>query len=724
MMETTTQKSTRWEMKELIKRDHFTGSQVDALVQLESFIKDETAKCFILKGYAGTGKTHLIHHLVEYLKEKSIPSKVLAPTGRAVRILAEKHNLPAATIHKSIYYMKDLKEYCETGKDGKITYKYYYNLLPNEQSWGTVYLIDEASMVSDFYNEQEFVRFGSGHLLTDLMNSISLDVPGNPSKVIFVGDNAQLPPVGMNFSPALSESYFRKKFGIVPQSAELTDVVRQKQDSLVLKNATNIREILDRNVFNNFSFEYDNHTVFDLDPDEILSKFISGCKPFSKSNPIIITYSNALAKSYNLSIREKLFPGKPEITTGDRIIAVKNNYNFPIDIMNGQIGYIGDIKSSSITRYVPLNTGKNKNGEVERISVKLIFREVRLLLEDDQQKEHVVSAMILENILYNDLAALHPDESRALYVDFIQRNPHLKRGSEEFKRALRNDHYFNALQIKFAYAITCHKAQGGEWPEVFVDFDGCHSLTRENLRWSYTAITRASDQLYLCNPIVQNLLHPAKMSHEDLYTIDEDDIMAPHSDHAIAGSIPDILIEAPIKSQNIYKLLAPLLPDTLVLQDFTSRPYQELYRVKFGNETFKIIAFYNQHNRLSKVQFNRNIADFPVTTEEITQKLQNISIDEKEEVKENLQNTIPMDCNHQFFRQISALYSKNKIAFDVKKQSDFHYAVTLSHMMETGEFDYYFDKNYRFTKFTPRGKTIHKQLFNRVLAIHLESGGE
>jgi hypothetical protein len=714
--------TTGVKIRDIIARQNFSSSQQTALKRIDSFLKDPDQHCFMLSGYAGTGKSYIIKTLVQYLGNNNIHTKIMTPTGRSARILSEKFNIFAKTIHKSIYHMKDLIEYKDTSGRNIVTYKYYYNLLNNECEHGTVFIIDEASMISNVYNEQEFIRFGSGRLLQDLMEYIGFDQNDYCKKVIFVGDDAQLPPVGMNFSPALSPEYFRQHFDIEPQTCRLTEVLRQHQESLVLKNAFNIRKLLDRRTYNEFSFTYDNHSVLKMGSRELMDKFLDIFNNKSKSDPLLIVYSNALANSYNISLRAKLFPQKKEISAGDRIISVRNNYGYQIEIMNGQMGFVKAIKSGTIVRHVPVNTGKFEFGKQKIKSVRLSFRDVDLEFEDSNREKRTITATIIENILHNDQAGLSSIESKALYVDFAKRHPHLKPGTEEFKRAIKKDKYFNALQIKFAYAITCHKSQGGEWQNVFVDLQGRNKLNRENLRWTYTAITRSKQNLYLCNPIVQNILTPQKMTFKNLPLQNKKSVKANILESSVntAPAIPDSLQQASYKSQKIYQRLRPYLPNALVVRNSTSRPYQEIYHVNLHNTSFKIIVFYNQHNFISRVKFNKKIEGLPVSATELTQKLQHFCFDNNRN-KQRQENSIPTDCQTPFFKKLASLLKKKNICYWIQKQSVYHYTVKISRDMESGMFDYYFDKNQQFTKFFPRQNSSSEKLFKELLLLHGDS---
>ena len=216
-----------------------TNGQYRLLDELEKFLSDNST-CFLLKGYAGTGKTFMMKGLTDFLTETKRRFIIAAPTGRAAKVISQKTEHKAYTIHKTIYSSKDLKEF--KTKDGTETFKFFYEVKHNEDPNNTIYIIDEASMLSDVYSEGEFFRFGSGHLLKDMLEYINFDNNVHNKKIIFIGDDAQLPPVNMNSSPALDGKYLQENYNLVSSEYELTEVVRQKAESGILKNATQLRQ--------------------------------------------------------------------------------------------------------------------------------------------------------------------------------------------------------------------------------------------------------------------------------------------------------------------------------------------------------------------------------------------------------------------------------------------------------------------------------------------------
>ncbi|MBN1187196.1 MAG: AAA family ATPase [Bacteroidales bacterium] len=487
-----------------------TTDQTIALEKTSDFLNSEN-QVFILKGYAGSGKTTLIKGIIEYFGENGIKYDLMAPTGRAAKVLNQITGKDATTIHKGIYSFEDLEEIEYTEEDGSVSFIYYYKLGQNTDPVDRIYIIDEASMVSDIESKGEFFRFGTGYLLSDLMEFTRINEQGINAKIIFVGDPAQLPPVGMNSSPALDEDYMRNKFGLSAESAEIREIKRHAGDSGIKKASLWIRQCLTSGFFNDFDLSDNESDITNISYPEFLDSY--------KEIPprkIVITYKNKTALEINNTVRLDLFGSEMPIQAGDKILIGSNNYN--LKILNGEFGVVVSCSGETIERSVIFS---KKGGE--RITVRLEWRQVELLLPENPEGDKTVRGYMLENFLTGDnyLAA---DEHRALYVDFKNRleqeckskgikTPSPK--SEAFKEAIRNDPFFNAILLKYGYAVTCHKAQGGEWDNALVfwdygadndrdNFENVHSrVGRTNpqfYRWAYTAVTRASKNLVCIEP--------------------------------------------------------------------------------------------------------------------------------------------------------------------------------------------------------------------------------
>ncbi len=482
--------------------------QTKALKRISHFLNN-SSKIFLLKGYAGTGKTTMLTGIVKYLHQNDISVHLMAPTGRAAKVITEKSGFNAYTIHKSIYSMFDLKEYKIKNNDAFETFKYYFELRTNDDPTNTVYIIDEASMVSNQYSESDFFRFGSGYLLNDLFDYISLTYSNN-RKVLFIGDPAQLPPVNMNFSPALDKKYLQSGFSnIEVEEFVMKDVIRQKEDSGILNNATKIRKSIQSDTYNQIEISESQKDIQLIKHENLISEYINACQNRIDKETIIIAHSNYSVKNYNIAIRQHFFSGKHSITKGDRIIVIQNNYVHEIEILNGDFGIVQYVDNLSEKRKITLKKEDNK------IEVNLSFRNAVIRFDNKNGKTYDVKCKIMENLLDSSKPNLSTEETRALYVDFRVRNKNLKPNTPGFKEAIKSDPYFNCLQVKYGYAATCHKAQGGEWKNVFIDFKTNMSYFNQfYFRWAYTAITRAKQKLYCLNEphfgIADNLKHSSE----------------------------------------------------------------------------------------------------------------------------------------------------------------------------------------------------------------------
>jgi hypothetical protein len=478
--------------------DHFnhielSPSQECAIEKIESFLYSPE-EVFILNGYAGSGKTTILKGLVDYLESIEKDYMIMAPTGRAAKVIKEKTGKEAFTIHKSIYSYEEMID-IEEGN----SFFYYYKLRNNTDVAGKIFIVDESSMISDAKSQGEFFQFGTGHLLTDLFTYTRVNVPSVDSKIIFLGDPCQLPPVGDSSSKALDPVYLREKFGVTTMEAELKEVKRQDEESGILKAATRMRKSISSGFFNDFNLRSNKTDILNPAYDEFLNTWKK-----IESSKIIIASKNKTCLDLNLQIRQRLFGNADlPVQSGDILIIGGNNYRK--GIFNGEFAVVNVISAVNIVRTVNLR-GKG--------SVTLSWRDIELIFPDSGNDNKVVTGKMLENFLYGD-NFLKPEETQALYVDFVIRHKELKPKTEEFKQAIIKDDYFNCILLKFGYAVTCHKAQGGEWDNVFTIWDhenqeGFNCFTdkqqrraKDNeafFRWAYTAVTRSSKKLFALNP--------------------------------------------------------------------------------------------------------------------------------------------------------------------------------------------------------------------------------
>ncbi len=446
-----------------------TDDQSVALKKLAAYIVDNNNDViFLMTGYAGTGKTSVISSVVKTLDLLRMRSVLLAPTGRAAKVLSSYAGRQAFTIHKKIYRQK-------SSKDGMGSFSLDRNLHKD-----TFFIVDEASMVSNITGDSSL--FGSGKLLDDLIEYV---YSGTDCKLIIVGDTAQLPPVGSALSPALDPVVVEEYgFGLI--SCELKQVVRQSQTSGVLMNATSVRLQVAESDLVHPSIDCINYKdIIRITGEELIDEISSAYGTCGMEGTIIVVNSNKQANRYNQGIRNRIFFREEEISPGDMVMVVKNNY-FIIEEDEDGTGFIanGDIAEvRKIRKY------EDRYG-FHFADMTLKFPDYNLELE----------SKVMLDVLHLDTPALPSEKNRELFQSVLSDYIHIKTRRKQFE-AVKNDPFFNALQIKFAYAVTCHKAQGGQWERVFIDqgMFNRNEISIDYLRWFYTALTRSTDRVYLVN---------------------------------------------------------------------------------------------------------------------------------------------------------------------------------------------------------------------------------
>lgn len=458
-----------------------TVQQEQVLSQVKDFLKSD-ATVFILRGYAGTGKTTLIQHIVAAANTKII---LMAPTGRAAQVLSSKTGQEAATIHRTIYEAPRLsfkEEQDLAASDIKLSFS-VCNLKTQ-----VVAIVDEASMLTSRTIKQELIEFGTGNLMNDLLTFVR---PSFGGKLICVGDPAQLPPVGEQESNGLSAEFFRSK-GLKVHEAELTEVLRQQADSAILRNAMQIRHLLQSSQRNRLAFEEKSGEVEEVSGGELLQHYITARRECPGESMVMISYSNKATSTYNKLVRESLYGSSDSpLHVGEVLLVVQNNY--AIERMNGEfipVLAVGERCVQSAPVYVQEGGRKVK---------KMISIEFQEITTRHGQTDSPIRCMLALSLLNNDAPSLTIDEQKALYINFRMRHPGLKPGTKEYKDALLNDPFFTCLRAKYGYAVTGHKCQGGEWDAVFVDYSGRTGMSNDCLRWAYTATTRAQHRLYFAN---------------------------------------------------------------------------------------------------------------------------------------------------------------------------------------------------------------------------------
>ncbi|MHC1705189.1 MAG: ATP-dependent RecD-like DNA helicase [Tenuifilaceae bacterium] len=446
-----------------------TAGQEEAVSLLSEFVANpRTDQCFLLKGYAGTGKTSLIASFVKTLSAFKIPFVLLAPTGRAAKVLSSYCGLPAYTIHKKIYRQKSMK-------DGVGKFDLDINLLKNG-----IFIVDEASMLSNSSFEDSI--FGSGKLLNDLVDFVK---KGAGCRLIIVGDVAQLPPVGLSISPALDPDVL-ESFNLNVISSDLTEVVRQEENSGILRNATILREMLDSDIIEIPTFELQGfEDILRLPGADLIETLTYEYEKHGREGNVVLSYSNKRANKYNEGIRNRILWKDEELSVGDFLMVVRNSYFWVED--KPEIGFIANGDIVEVTRI-------RKHYEMYGFK----FADVTIKLIDYQNQE--IDVKILLDTLTIEGPSLTSEQNKDLYSKIAEDYNHIKTRPARLKK-IKEDPFFNAIQVKFAYAVTCHKAQGGQWRNVFIDqgFFKDDMISREYLRWLYTALTRATDKVYLVN---------------------------------------------------------------------------------------------------------------------------------------------------------------------------------------------------------------------------------
>ncbi len=448
-----------------------TDGQLKLIAALADYIfSDEPDQIMLIRGYAGTGKTTMLYSLTRALSELKIRTILMAPTGRAAKVLAGYTNLPAFTIHKKIYRQK-------TTSDGFGRFDLDKNLYKN-----SYFIVDEASMISNETSENSM--FGSGKLLDDLLEYV---YSGENCRLVLVGDVAQLPPVGLNISPAL-ETDSLEDYGFSVKMIELTDVVRQAEDSGVLINATQIRNKVGSENQEAGFFHIETTGFNDIEcisGGELIESITTSYAKYGVFDTAIVTRSNKRANLFNKGIRGTILYRENEIEKGDLLMVVKNNYFWITEgdrldfIANGDIAEVVSIK-----KYEELYG----------------FRFANVCLRFIDYDDLEIDCKIFLDTLNIETASFTYEQNKQLFESVSEDYADIRNKRGRWKKVKENP-YFNALQVKFAYAITCHKAQGGQWKAVYVDhgFVNEDMLDTEFYRWLYTAFTRPTEKLYLVN---------------------------------------------------------------------------------------------------------------------------------------------------------------------------------------------------------------------------------
>ena len=454
-----------------------TECQERLLRCVADFVSSDEDVILVVNGYAGTGKTTAIASVISVLKEYKTKCVLLAPTGRAAKVLSSYAGQSAYTIHKHIYRQKSV------GGDGFGQ----FSLAPNKDR-ETLFVVDEVSLIGiDAAQQQSTAAFGTGNLLEDLVSFVR---SGVDCKMILIGDSAQLPPVGLDASPALLKDYMAMMGGV--RFTELSTVVRQQKESGVLHNATLVRKLISRmdygpGVMDICDLGLETAGFDDVERiggGELIEKLSDAYSRYGEDDTIVLCRSNKRAIKYNLGIRSTVQFKEERLVRDDKLMIVKNCYQFLENVKD--VDYIAN---GDIAKLQKISKFEDRYG--------LHFAEARISFPDYDDQE-IVAKVILDT-LESESASLTYEQSNMLYQGVNEDYSHITAKKKRYD-AVREDKYYNALQLKYANAITCHKSQGGQWRCVFIDNAFWQEeLTVDDLKWLYTALTRATEKVYLVN---------------------------------------------------------------------------------------------------------------------------------------------------------------------------------------------------------------------------------
>ena len=447
-----------------------TSCQDSLFRDVASFLTEDEGDILVVNGYAGTGKTSAMAAVVTVMKSLKVPVVLLAPTGRSAKVLSSYTHSPAYTIHKHIYRQKSVG----SGAFGE------FSLAPNKAK-DTLFIVDEVSLIGIDSAERTNAVFGTGNLLEDLVTFVR---NGLGCRMILVGDAAQLPPVGLDESPALSPEHMDQFSGVLYSS--LTTVVRQEKESGILKNATTLRHLISEGGNgSDLKFRLDGFDDIErIGGGELLETLSDAYGFYGEDEVIVLCRSNRRANRYNAGIRSMVQYKEESLVRGDKLMIVKNCYQFVSDVEG--MDYIAN---GDIAKLLRISGFEDRYG--------LRFASARLSFPDYGDQE--ITAKVCLDTLNSKSAALTYDQQNQLYEGVLEDYSHLSTKKKRYD-AVKEDPYYNALQLKYAEAITCHKSQGGQWQCVFVDNPlWQEEITQDDLKWLYTALTRAVSKVYLVN---------------------------------------------------------------------------------------------------------------------------------------------------------------------------------------------------------------------------------
>lgn len=567
---------------------HLTSSQQKLVAEIEDFLHNDSEHVFILKGYTGTGKELILRGVVTYLNKIGRSLSLSAPTAKAGfwldKIVGNNKTRIYSTIHSMIYRFDEKKESLNNNLLNKS--RCVFRLRTNEDSLDHVYLISESSILSDVKPNGEYLQYGSGKLLKDLMKYIHPNNALCNRKVIFIGDDTQLPPVTLKASPALTEKYFKDLYGedFSVRVFQLTDVVVSQLKNLIVKNAIQIRQELERNRYTRLTLENDTSTMIPLEEEELVEKYLDAFKNAKDDKPIILVSKHEFSKRYNSLIRDTLFPDKSTVQPGDWIMFTENRMIDHYRVFNGGFAKILNVMDCKNSRVKAIDGYRN-----------LRFRHVELEFINEQGEKVIAECSLLEDIL----DASGSKKTNEDWIEYLINNPM----------------YTHAIYAQYGYSTTVHKAQGATWSTVFLDTKFYQNIkTRLAFTWLYTGITRARERLYFLNwsDIGPNLAgRIPSLSQSDSVEIED---LLPSQDGLVEkdetqNSSDNVLqqVEYPAEYQEFLQNLAQEIATALSELDITIKKIEHLYyRVRYtftrGNSVATVDAVYNKKKEISSIQ--------------------------------------------------------------------------------------------------------------------------
>ena len=690
---------------------------------------DSSNQVFMLKGYAGSGKTTILKGLAEYLDATEKDFALMAPTGRAAKVIREKTGQEAYTIHKTIYCYEDMEE-IEEGD----SFFYNYKIRNNVDVANKIFIVDEASMLSDAKSEGEFFRFGTGYLLSDLITYTRVEHQNVNSKIIFVGDPYQLSPVVDKSSKAFERDYLTTKFKVAVEETEMKEVKRHGNDSGILKAAAKMRKSISAGFFNDFNLQSNGKDILNPSYNEFLDTWQKAASP-----KIIIAYKNKTCLDFNLQIRALRF-GEANLPIQKSDIVIMGGNNYRKGVFNGEFAVINEVSAIPITRTIGLR-GKP--------AVILNWRKVELVFPDAESNNKVVSGYMLENFLNGD-NTLSPEETQALYVDFRNRHPNLKPKTEEFKEAIIQDDYFNCLLMKYGYAVTCHKAQGGEWDNVFTIWDRGNAENFDSLnekqskrakdnvefyRWAYTAITRASKTLYALNPpFFNSYSNMAFMDSSVINSLNELTGQQVQSeeinmdDEMLVQLQQFNLLEQPIQIQDHFiKVRQAVRKQYIEIIGWEKKNLEISYHFKRENQTAAIKTWVNNdfmfNNKYQKLPSHTNNEEIYNEIDNLVKQLPNVIIKRntvetilpKLEFEFDLEEKFPFTRN--LFDDISNVLEETDIQIEEVEHKEYKERYTFKRNLEEAVIDF----EYKINGFFGRVVPIQKQTNSTPLLLDIKT---